>query len=67
MKGQLSLCFVILIKTANDRTAINAEVVPANTRGIAVTPNSHPTNTAVDKKHGTTKSRRKGPGSDERA
>jgi hypothetical protein len=56
----------IQTKTATDRTPINAEVVPANTRGIAGTPNSHPTNAAVDKKHRATEPRRKGSGSDER-
>jgi hypothetical protein len=50
-----------------NRAPINAEVVPANTRGITVTPKSHSTNTAVDKKHGATKPRRKGPGGDERS
>ena len=53
-------------KIGLNRAPINAEVVPANTRGIAVTPNSHPTNAAVDKKHRATESRRKGSGSDER-
>jgi hypothetical protein len=53
-------------KIGLNRAPINAEVVPAHTKGIAVTPNSHPTNAAVDKKHGATKPRRKGSGSDER-
>ena len=53
-------------KIGLNRAPINAEVIPAHTRGIAVTPNSHPTNAAVDKKHGATKPRRKGSGSDER-
>jgi hypothetical protein len=52
-------------KIGLNRTPISAEVVPANTRGIAVTPNSHPTNTTVDKKHRATEPRRKGSGSDE--
>jgi hypothetical protein len=53
-------------KTATDRTPIGAEAVPANTRGIAFTPNSHPTNATVDKKHRATEPRRKGSGSNER-
>jgi hypothetical protein len=50
-----------------DQAAINTEIVPANTKRIAVTPSDHQTNKAVDKKHGTKKPRRKGAGGDERA
>ena len=50
-----------------DRTAVNAEIVQANTKRITVTPSDHQTDKAVDQKHGTKKPRRKGSGSDERA
>ena len=54
-------------KSAPDQAAINTEIVPADTRGIALTPNGHQPKAPMDKKHGTKKPRRKGSGSDERA
>ena len=54
-------------KSAPDQAPINTEIVPANTKRIAVTPSDHQTDKAVDKKHGTKNRRRKGSGSDERA
>ena len=54
-------------KITHDEGSISSEIVPANTKGIAVTPSDHQTNKAVGKKHGTKNPRRKGPGSNERA
>ena len=53
-------------KSAPDQAAINTEIVPANTKRIAVTPSDHQTNKAVDQKHRTKNPRRKGSDIDER-
>jgi hypothetical protein len=54
-------------KSAPDQAAINTEIVPANTKGIAVTASDPQADKAVDQKHGTKKSGRKGSGGNERA
>jgi hypothetical protein len=53
-------------KIGPEQASIDAEIVSAHAKRIAVTPKNHQTNKTVDKKHRTKNSRRKGQGGTER-